>query len=284
MFGAPNSGTEIARAGSRFALSVSAKQMKLYDEWLEKLNRDWVAHVVNGGNPEIEVSRRLTNLCCMSVIGECDWVVPAASGANLVQLGELKSLNKGHIALSKAANASDSTYRILHQFISNCLNQAHRNELRTGAAILQDRVRRKMLASKDWAKTEEETVAVTPLPAQTNAQMPGQFSFHIKSVLGGVAPPSSYRLGIRLKEQEYPQGMDVDYDYFVGPGFMNKHEFDEIAGTIDDSPSSRSKVDGLVKLISMEAISPVERRFLTAQKGSRQESDGSLKLLNVIPR
>lgn len=62
MMGTPNNGAEIARAAKVLG-SSAAGDMRPFDDSLANLNRNWVTHIVNGGDPNINPAERKSLLC-----------------------------------------------------------------------------------------------------------------------------------------------------------------------------------------------------------------------------
>lgn len=233
MMGTPNNGTEIARAANALG-SAAGNDMRPFDESLANLNRDWTAHVVNGGDPDITASERAP-LVCWAAVGSEDRVVPPASASAMASYSEIEIINKGHLALVKAESRNDPTYALISRFITTVEQTARRRDGEWALKHLTYRLRKATLRGR-WVREEEEHIQLT------HADEPNRLKFHSENLRqGGLAQKdfcvAGWLSGFRPKEK-------IDYDWEVGKGVLSESQYDALVSnaTVDQDEFFEIKV------------------------------------------
>jgi pimeloyl-ACP methyl ester carboxylesterase len=242
MMGVPNLGTDIAR----LAPSRSARDIEPWENFLERLNREWLRHIVNGGDPDLEPEQR-TRLKCGVVYGLKDRIVPAASAKAMVYLGELHAVTKGHIELPKCESRDDTTYGVLRQFILDALKNNERASLEHAATALSFRSRRRILPAPpdehEWTVREQELIELTP-----RAGAPaGTLNCRIRSVRSGREPRPEVVVSVSL-EGSLPGGIQLDYGYLFGRGMLSDAEYSALGDNLSNATLSQAEFDKLLRV------------------------------------
>jgi pimeloyl-ACP methyl ester carboxylesterase len=251
MFGTPNSGTQIARYPNRFLLSVSAGQMEPLTLFLERLNRAWLTHVVNNGDPDGSLGTRL-NLPCQTVIGETDRIVPRSSASSLSLLGQWKSVRKNHRGLPKAESANDPTFAFVTEFVRECSKWAETKALRRMVDKLSNAVRRTALGGsarpvETWTLEETDTIVLTERSGPATGDI---LNCGIVSVRRGGKAKEIVRICVRLEDRD-PERDDLDYTHLIGQGLLSEDRYLRLADLLRDA---KVDIDSVAALLSVKGV------------------------------
>lgn len=214
LMGSPNSGTEIARVAKALG-SAAGGNMAPYDESLATLNRAWAAQVVNGGDPDLDPEKRAP-LVCWAAVGSEDRVVPSASAAALSSYANVSFLNKGHIAMVKAASQDDPTFRLIDRFLDEVDRFARRRDGEWAIKHLTHRLRRVSLASR-WVREESTRISLAP------SDLPHRLACRVENQRRGGMGSRTFSIAIWLSGHQPTQ--KVDFDWEIGQGGLDETAF-----------------------------------------------------------
>jgi len=241
LYGTPNNGTELSRAG-RILRSASAAQMRPLCGFLEDLNRDWTEHVINGGNPDLDPVKR-GDLTCKTVVGERDKIVSPTSAASLFHLGDVETVAKGHIALPKARSHEDPSYVVLKRFVRATLDRALTRPLSRASTILAYNARRSICDAESrghaWTMTEHEEIELREPNVPGNVD--GLLACRIKCVLTGGPRQSILRICFSLEPHQ--PSVAVDYHHVIGRGLLPSQDFLRLAEMLRARPNETADGD-----------------------------------------
>jgi len=247
MMGTPNLGTEVARIAFE---SRSATNIKPWDDYLDRLNRDWLRRVVNGGDPDLQPAQR-TRLKCGVLYGLTDRVVAAASAKSGVYLGELHAVNKGHIDLPKCKTKGDPVYGVLTQFIKDSLADDDREKLKKSVDNLSYRVREGILGpGAEWTYQESELIELTADRTPTSQFL----DCTITSTRVGWEPRSGITVCLRLEGIVPTKRIHVDYGYIFGRGSLTEEEYAGLGDRLRTASLKKEEFDRLLK-VDVELLS-----------------------------
>ncbi len=251
MMGTPNLGTEVARVAA--LESRSAGNIEPWNDYLDRLNRDWLRRVVNGGDPDLPPTQRI-RLKCGVLYGLTDRVVPAASAKSNVYLGEIHAVNKGHIALPKCETKGDPTYGVLTQFIRDSLAEDETEKLKQSVDNLSYRIRQGILSpGLEWTYRESELIELTPHPTLA----PQVLNCKITSTRFGWEPRPRITVCLRLDGSAPPTGFHVDYGYIFGRGALTEAEYGVLGDRLREASLKKEEFD---RLLGVEvALSATDR-------------------------
>lgn len=102
-----------------FRTNRQLEDMRAGGEFIDRLNSQWILHVLNGGYPTIPANLR-TWLPTRVVTGNEDWVVSESSARGFYGDVDWVPVDRGHIKLVKPIGRSDDTYQIASDFITEC--------------------------------------------------------------------------------------------------------------------------------------------------------------------
>lgn len=88
-------------------------------EFVDKLNGEWVLHVLNGGHPKRPAEQRAW-FPVRVVTGNGDWVVKESSARGSYAEIDWINVDEDHRALVKPASRSELTYQIARDFLKDC--------------------------------------------------------------------------------------------------------------------------------------------------------------------
>jgi hypothetical protein len=245
MMGTPNLGTDIARVAARILPSRSSIDMKPWSDYLELLNRDWSRRVVNGGTPDLAPEER-RSLKCVSVYGLLDRVVPSSSAAAGASLGDVRSINKGHIDLPKAASKDDGTYGVVKGFIVDCIALAPERPLTQASAVVAHRVLHRMREawreSQEWTENEEDIITI-----RTREALPAFLECEVTSSRTGGLPHRDLTVGLALESYQ-PKNLRIDYCQLLGKGLLTNDEFRAIGDRLEQASASQTDFDKILRV------------------------------------
>lgn len=235
MFGSPNAGTEVARLAPR--CSRSARDIAPFSDYLRTLNEEWLAAVVNGGDPNEDPTRRCF-LRVLSVIGNQDRVVPPSSAAAHVLMGQTETVDKNHRELVKPKNTSELTYIFTKKFILKAVAAENcADNLRRACA---EKLRHRALASfigpnaDEAALSEEERIEISASSANARHDV------KVATKRKGWRMPNPFRLAVRQEELALPSNTPIHYDAIIGRGILTEAEYRELVQNL--TPSLLQKV------------------------------------------
>jgi pimeloyl-ACP methyl ester carboxylesterase len=219
MYGTPNIGAEIARPAK--LASGSAGGIAPFAGFLDELNREWQARVINGGDPESPPKGR-GYLLVKAVVGTLDTVVPAASASAHLLSREVVALNRGHVGLTKASSPGDDVYLVARSFVDSAMQHEASGSRRRRYAI--EALRHAALIDfmdGDIAISENEAVTISA------PQAGGLCDVTSVTTRRGCRLPERIRVLLKIEGVHVEQV--VHYQAVVGEGALSRSDFDAIA-------------------------------------------------------
>jgi len=260
MVASPSNGAEIARVARSGLFSRTAKDLEPYNEYLGRLNRNWLRHVVNGGDPEIASDRR-TVLLAKSMFGLIDRLVKAESAAAMSYLGDTLPVNKGHQSITKANDTNDPTFVYIRNFIENCIeylkNYSLVDSLESFADIIRNEIRHQHIHhGEPWSLSEREYIKLRTKSSNESEGLQDGLRLlecQVRSEREGVLLKPSFRVCICL-DGHYPEDDNIDYIYSIGKGLLNDTSHVSIADRLRVAGEDQGDIDAILGIKRIQAI------------------------------
>jgi len=280
MFATPNTGTEVARIAR---LSASAARMKPYSEFLRELNKGWMSHVLNGGDPRKPADRRCEVFCRVAV-GEVDKVVPHASAVGMSIDQDIDVLSKkDHSTVCKARNRDDPAFKSLQRFLTDCTSALQDQPVEVARAYASDHFRARFeAASGRWVLREKTTLSLKRPLAGSSLAGGGWLECHETCSRYGGFRRRSIRIGVRIEPSKFDVDVGpLDFEVVLGRGLMSSSE---LRGLVSDLATRRpNAILGVLEITSVSMTTSGESKCEFQSHSRKNGSDGGWCVVELKP-